>query len=56
MIGLSVFLGILFIAFKLVHIIDWPWFIVLLPLYWWIPVMLILMLVIYVLYKIRANK
>lgn len=34
-------LAILFIALKLTHVIAWSWWLVLLPLYAWIPLLLI---------------
>lgn len=47
----NVLLSILFIALKLTKVINWSWWIVLLPLYWWIPLFLIL-LVVLVIYRL----
>lgn len=38
-------LTILFIALKLTKVISWSWWLVLLPLYWYIPLLLILFII-----------
>lgn len=38
-------LAILFITLKLTHVIAWSWWLVLLPLYGWIPLVDILIIV-----------
>lgn len=41
-IGFMGMLGILFIALKLTENIDWSWWFVFLPLYWFIPAMAVI--------------
>lgn len=45
-------LGILFIGLKLAGIINWPWWLVLLPLWWWIPVTGVIIIVVGAIYLI----
>ena len=49
-IGLFGVIGIVFIILKLCHVIKWSWWLVLLPFYFWIPIVMILLLVLTVLY------
>jgi len=44
-IGFSSLLGLTFIILKLCGVINWSWWIVLLPLYWWLPVVLLMLVV-----------
>lgn len=37
-------LFLIFLVLKLTNVISWSWWIVFLPLYWWIPVVLIILL------------
>lgn len=41
----SILLSIVFITLKLTKTINWAWWLVLLPLYWWIPVLLIILII-----------
>lgn len=52
-IGFVGLLTILFIALKLTHFIDWPWMVVLLPI--WIPIG-ILMVVLAIVLIVYLNK
>lgn len=44
-IGFCGMLGILFIGLKLTNYINWSWWLVLLPLYWWLPVLCLVVIV-----------
>lgn len=41
-IGLCGVLGILFVTLKLCGVIDWSWWAVTLPFWWWVPILLVL--------------
>ncbi|MGL5188238.1 MAG: hypothetical protein ACRC7S_01110 [Cetobacterium sp.] len=44
-IGFCGMLGIVFITLKLTNFINWSWWLVLLPLYWWIPILLLILFI-----------
>lgn len=44
-IGFCGLLGILFIGLKLTGYVDWAWWLVLLPLYWWIPFVILMLFI-----------
>ena len=55
--GGIVFFGVLtivFITLKLMGVIDWSWWLVLLPIYGWIPVAILLVLAV-ALYKAKRG-
>ncbi|MGL5750913.1 MAG: hypothetical protein ACRCXT_10330 [Paraclostridium sp.] len=44
-IGFCGMLGILFIGLKLTGYVSWAWWLVLLPLYWWIPFIILILMI-----------
>lgn len=44
-IGFCGMLAILFVGLKLTGYINWSWWLVLLPLYWWIPILLLILFI-----------
>lgn len=49
-IGFCALLALIFITLKLCKVIAWSWWLVLLPLYFWVPILMIFLLVLAVLY------
>lgn len=47
-IGVIGALGVVFVALKLMDHIDWSWWLVLLPFYWWFALFSGLMVVLYI--------
>lgn len=45
-VGFCGLLGLIFITLKLCKIITWSWWLVLLPLYFWIPLVIVLLLIV----------
>ena len=54
-IGFFGLLALVFIALKLTNYINWSWWYVLLPIYWWIPVVIICV-GIWVLFELITKK
>ncbi len=52
--GLCSILGIIFITLKLCDVIDWSWWLVLLPLYW--DIILIILLILFCTSDEHAKK
>lgn len=45
-IGFTSLLGLTFIILKLTKVIDWSWWLVLLPFYFWTPIVVILIFIV----------
>lgn len=41
-------LGIVFVVLKLTHIINWSWWFVLLPFWWWIPLIILVFVIAFI--------
>lgn len=55
--GVFVFLlGILFIILKLVHVIDWPWWLVTLPIWGGLVFYLFILLIVAVIFAVVKSK
>lgn len=55
-VGLLTILGIVFIVLKLTHVIDWSWWLVLLPLYGQLVLLLAFFIVVFIVAMIQIGK
>lgn len=46
-------LTIALIVLKLTNVIDWSWWLVLLPLYWWMPLFLVLFIILVIYHSLK---
>jgi len=55
-IGVGGLLGVLFVALKLTHVIDWSWWWVLAPFWGGLAIVLIVLVVFGILYVVSKNR